>query len=542
MVTVNPTHLTCPSVVIVGAGTFGLSTAAHLLERGYTDVTVLDRAPVLPAQDAASTDINKVVRSCYTDRFYTALARRAIEAWKGPEWEGCYHESGILLVRKHPDPPPLPAAGLGDGAYSSPDLGDVAYENDRALGARTTRITTPASIRAALAVDTAYIGFGNSLLSPASHTTLSPPTSSPKSSPTTYSGSHNLDGGWAEAARAVSVLLARVRAQGGKVWAGCEVRGLVWEEDVVGGSEGVGGEGRAQRKCVGVRVLRRRGDTTHNSAGADTTEEVIRGDIVVLAAGAWTASAFPELGPSVQGRCVATGQSVATIQLTPASAAPYRDAPVFLDFDTGFYVFPPNPDNIVKFALHAAGHTYVPDNGTSPNASVGTDLNSNLNSSRVSTPRTIFSHPAPSLTPTASGTPHARPDGLRIPRTVVHELREHLRAVYPALADMEFAGTRLCWYTDSPDNDWVIGRVPGAPSLVLATSGSGHAFKFLPIIGSIVADAIEGTLDPIIARKFAVDRAIAPATLAERDSRPVSALDEKELCSPEDLLPVRVKM
>ncbi|KAF7799907.1 hypothetical protein EIP86_011149 [Pleurotus ostreatoroseus] len=46
-------------IVIVGAGVFGLSTAEYLLRRGYSDITVLDRADVLPAKDAASCDINK---------------------------------------------------------------------------------------------------------------------------------------------------------------------------------------------------------------------------------------------------------------------------------------------------------------------------------------------------------------------------------------------------------------------------------------------------------------------------------------------------
>ena len=47
------------TIVIVGAGCFGLSTAYHLLKRGFTNVTVLDRAERLPAKDAASTDLNK---------------------------------------------------------------------------------------------------------------------------------------------------------------------------------------------------------------------------------------------------------------------------------------------------------------------------------------------------------------------------------------------------------------------------------------------------------------------------------------------------
>ena len=46
-------------ILIVGAGCFGLSTGYHLLRRGYKNVTILDRSPILPAPDAASTDINK---------------------------------------------------------------------------------------------------------------------------------------------------------------------------------------------------------------------------------------------------------------------------------------------------------------------------------------------------------------------------------------------------------------------------------------------------------------------------------------------------
>jgi len=46
-------------VLIVGAGCFGLSTAYHLLQRGFTDVTVVDRSEKIPAPDAASTDLNK---------------------------------------------------------------------------------------------------------------------------------------------------------------------------------------------------------------------------------------------------------------------------------------------------------------------------------------------------------------------------------------------------------------------------------------------------------------------------------------------------
>lgn len=61
------------SILIVGAGVFGLSTALHLARDGYTNVTVLDREAV-PSQFSAGTDLNKIVRAEYEDPFYTELA------------------------------------------------------------------------------------------------------------------------------------------------------------------------------------------------------------------------------------------------------------------------------------------------------------------------------------------------------------------------------------------------------------------------------------------------------------------------------------
>jgi phenylalanine ammonia-lyase len=49
------------NVLIVGAGCFGLSTAYHLLSRGFSNVTILERSAVIPAPDAASRDLNKSI-------------------------------------------------------------------------------------------------------------------------------------------------------------------------------------------------------------------------------------------------------------------------------------------------------------------------------------------------------------------------------------------------------------------------------------------------------------------------------------------------
>ena len=61
-------------ILIVGAGAWGLSTALHLHQAGYTDITVFDRADAIPSPHSAAYDLNKIVRAEYEDPFYTELA------------------------------------------------------------------------------------------------------------------------------------------------------------------------------------------------------------------------------------------------------------------------------------------------------------------------------------------------------------------------------------------------------------------------------------------------------------------------------------
>lgn len=48
------------SILVIGAGTWGCSTALHLARRGFTNVKVLDPHPV-PSPIAAGNDINKIM-------------------------------------------------------------------------------------------------------------------------------------------------------------------------------------------------------------------------------------------------------------------------------------------------------------------------------------------------------------------------------------------------------------------------------------------------------------------------------------------------
>ncbi len=56
-----------------------------------------------------------------------------------------------------------------------------------------------------------------------------------------------------------------------------------------------------------------------------------------------------------------------------------------------------------------------------------------------------------------------------------------------------------CMYTNTPDEHFVIARHPGQEQVVVACGFSGHGFKFVPVVGEIVADLVtEGrTAHPI---------------------------------------------
>ena len=61
-------------IAIAGSGAWGLSTALHLSNAGYTNITVFDRATEIPSRYSAGFDLNKIVRPEYEDPFYTQLA------------------------------------------------------------------------------------------------------------------------------------------------------------------------------------------------------------------------------------------------------------------------------------------------------------------------------------------------------------------------------------------------------------------------------------------------------------------------------------
>lgn len=186
-----------------------------------------------------------------------------------------------------------------------------------------------------------------------------------------------------------------------------------------------------------------RGAVVRAEARMDDLAEGLReADAVLGCAGAWLKPLLEGLGFPVR----LTRQHVACFR--PAEPAPFRTArpAPFWSFDlagAGWYGFPLHPDGIVKLACHL------------PDADASAD------------------------------DPRA-PDPAQAARA-----RAFVRERIPALAAALDEG-RTCLYALSPDGHFLFDAVPGCPGLFVAGCGSGHAFKFGPVLGEWAADLVEG--------------------------------------------------
>ena len=178
----------------------------------------------------------------------------------------------------------------------------------------------------------------------------------------------------------------------------------------------------------------------------------IAGDFIVMAVGAWT----PYLLPFTKTFFRASGQPVFHLKpRQPELFAPER-FPVFgADITTtGYYGFPVNRDGVVKVANHGPGREMSPE---SPKRAVTSEDEKNL--------------------------------------------REFLSSTFPPLVDAPIVYSRVCMYCDTHDGHFWIAPDPERQGLVIAAGDCGHGFKFAPVLGEIIADAVEGRPNPIL-QKF----------------------------------------
>ncbi|KAB2576899.1 L-pipecolate oxidase [Lasiodiplodia theobromae] len=202
-------------------------------------------------------------------------------------------------------------------------------------------------------------------------------------------------------------------------------------------------------------------------------------DRLVVATGAWT-NQLVDMKKSV----VAAGQPVGFIQLTADEARQLYNAPVMIDFDNGCFTFPPTPDtHVLKIARHGWGY------GRPVEVSLG-GRDKEIVSSPVLERRGR----------TTSFLPADADEGLR----------DGLKKLWPKFADRAWINTRLCWYCDTANGDFIFDNHPDFQGVFVATGGSGHAFKFLPVVGKYIADCFEGIADAELREKWAFRSGTSP--------------------------------
>jgi monomeric sarcosine oxidase len=69
----------------------------------------------------------------------------------------------------------------------------------------------------------------------------------------------------------------------------------------------------------------------------------------------------------------------------------------------------------------------------------------------------------------------------------IEGIRRYIRRYMPE-ADAPLLFTRICLYTMTPDEDFVLDVHPNHPNIIIGSICSGHGFKFSTLMGSIIAD------------------------------------------------------
>ncbi|HEX5013777.1 MAG TPA: N-methyl-L-tryptophan oxidase [Candidatus Limnocylindrales bacterium] len=87
----------------------------------------------------------------------------------------------------------------------------------------------------------------------------------------------------------------------------------------------------------------------------------------------------------------------------------------------------------------------------------------------------------------------------------IDRIRAFMRIRMPE-ADGALAHARVCLYTNTPDEQFVIDRHPAAEGVAFASACSGHGFKFAPVVAEILADLATTGSTAYEVERFRADR------------------------------------
>ena len=292
------------SYIVVGAGVFGSSTALELAKAGHKVVVLERSADAYHSPDAASNDLNKIVRADYSDEHYRDLGKEAISIWRRSDLlSPYYHETGVLFYAE--------------------DMGSSSKDYIREGVSRASGGKNPASSGLELPKN------GHTL--PSAAYSLSSPSELERSFPLQMkammmsrwaskieSGSmqayFNPRGGWGEADTATRAVLDEAKRYGAEVKGNSCIDKLLFSD----------GSDSPDHRVIGVRTSR--GEEYKVSGNGH----------VIICAGAWANSLLHDLLPAkMKPRRMPTwpsAQCVVALQLDEQQRKAYAGAPVILDF------------------------------------------------------------------------------------------------------------------------------------------------------------------------------------------------------------------
>lgn len=394
-----------PTVLIVGAGTFGTSTAYHLSHQ-YKDpsrVTIIDRwEPMGPLAEkkAAAVDTNRIIRTDYESPMYCNLANEAIHPWF---WnmavQGHFHKTGWTVIDK-----------------KGGDFGDKVRQTFVERGGDYTRDINVDELKK---YDVLKDLCGGDEMG---------------------KGYFNPEAGWCDAERATMSFLRVATDKGLKRVTG-EVAELTLDT--------------SQRRVTGVRT----------SSG-----QTYSADKIVLATGAWTSALLSPIEDFLQlpaqdcieRQITAVGRLSAYYTLSESETQSIMDSKMPVVVIGGQVdIIPPSQ---LKRTLKI------------------NDLQTEVvHSTTTRSGKTITVPP--------------RMDQARVPEELKKDSAEVMRKAMPHFTSTHTPSRwRICFDAVTPTEDWILCQHPHASldNLIIATGGSFHSYKFLPIAGKYVSKVLRG--------------------------------------------------